>query len=478
MLEKFTPRYQALVLLLFWGALVLTSGVLRFDAYGIDEAAARALLLVWSIVDRVINPIIVLGLPDLRALLFAPVGIYWPGSIIAAKVFTALIAFGGILMCYVHYKRESKDEAALIGTGLLLIAPLTLAQINAIAAGPYLLLGFYLGPWLDQAYRRSQRPWGGWFFLHLLLIMVLTSIHPLALAYPLALIIEWYRKPLNIRQQRHIFIGVAIAVVFTLLLRGGWPGIDWFSNPFPALAAVIWGRADSDPLTLTSGLLALLLVILLALRFKHLLADFHGRTLLLAVIPGLLYADLNWAFIVLAVFLYIGSLSLIQLNSKLGGQSFIGQRGLALLVLFVVATLFMQGDRARQQAIQANALKPEDTLIQELALELEDASVDSVQIMSQWPGRTMLATRRQVFPLPPDYADSKTLLRNIKGTTHIIFNPRDPANRKLAQHLSDLTAVSETLYMGRGGVIIGIDTSAQADKPGQTKATKTPADSL
>jgi hypothetical protein len=307
--------------------------------------------------------------------------------------------------------------------------------------------------------------------------MVLTSIHPLALAYPLALIIEWYRKPLNIRQQRHVFIGVAVAVVFTLLLRGGWSGITWLSNPLPALAAVIWGNPASEALTVTSGVLALLLAMLILLRARHLLADFHGRTLLLAIVPGLLYADLNWAFLVLTLFLYVGIQGLIELNSKLGGNTLVGQRGLALLVLFIIATLFMQGDRARQQAIQANVLKPEDTLIQELALEVEDANVDSVQIMSQWPGRTMLATRRKVFPLPPDYPDSETFLRNIKGTTHIIFNPRNPANRRLARHLANLTAQSETLYMGPGGVIVGIDTAGKSDKDNQHGATPTPPES-
>jgi len=474
MLEKITPRYQALLLLLFWGALLLTSGILRMDAYGIDEAAARALLLVWSIVDRVINPVIVLGLPDLRAILFAPIGIYWPGSIVAAKVFSALIAFSGILMCYNHYKRDGKEEAALIGSGLLLIAPLTLAQIDAIAAGPYLLLGFVLGQWLDKAYRRSQRPWGGWFFLHMLVIMIITSIHPLALAYPVALAIEWYRNPLDDRQQRHVFIGVACAVVITLLLRGGWDGIDWLVNPLPSLSGVIWGDADSQSISISSGLVALTLAIVLLFKFRQLMRDFNGLTLLLAIIPGLFYADLNWAFLVLALLLYTGGIALLEINGKLGGNNFAGQRGLVMLLLFIIATLFLQGDRGRRQAIEANQLKPQDALIQDLALELEDTKVDAAQIMSQWPGRTTLATRRKVFPLPPDYPDSETFLKNIKGTTHIIFDPRDPANRKLSDNLANLTAISETLYMEPGGVIIGIDTTRQADKQPQRETPPPP----
>lgn len=465
MLEKITPRYQALLLLLFWGTLLLTTGVLRMDAYGVDEAAARALLLVWSIVDRVINPVIVLGIPDLRALLFAPIGIYWPGSIVAAKVFTALIAFAGILMCYNIYRRHNREEAALIGSGLMLIAPLTLAQINALAAGPYLLLGFALGQWLDSAYRRSQRAWGGWFFLHMLVIMIITSIHPLAIAYPLALVIEWYRRPVDPRQQRHVFIGVACAVVITLLLRGGWTGVAWLSNPFRALSGVIWGVTGDESFTISSALIAFTLAMLLLLKFKQLWRDFSGLILLLTIIPGLFYADLNWAFMVLALLLYSGTTALIELNSKLGGNNFAGQRGLVMLALFIVTTLFLQGDKARRQAIEANLLPPQDALIQDLALEVEDASPNAVQIMSQWPGRTMLATRRKVFPLPPDYPDSETFLKNIKGTTHIIFDPRTPANRKLSANLANLTAISETLYMERGGVIIAIDTTGHSAKP-------------
>ena len=201
MLEKITPRYQALLILLAWGTILLTAGLIRVDAFGIEEGAARALLLVWSVVDRVINPIFIMGLPDLRALLFAPVGIYWPGSITAAKVFTGLITFASALFFHRWSRSTNNNETALIGAGLLLIAPLTLAQINAISAGPYLLLGFGLGLWMNQSYRRVARPLGGWFFLQLLLIAILTSIHPIALAYPLALIIEWRKNPIDIKQQ-------------------------------------------------------------------------------------------------------------------------------------------------------------------------------------------------------------------------------------------------------------------------------------
>jgi len=462
MLDKITPRYQALLLLIVWGAILLTSGLLRLDAYSIEESATRAMLLVWSVVDNVINPIFILGLPDLRALLFAPVGIYWPGSIIALKVFSAIICFIAIALFARHIQRDKK-EAALISGGLLLIAPITLAQINSIGAGPYILLGFCLGLFLDKRYRQVQRPLGGWFFLQILLITIMTSIHPLALAYPIGLVIEWHKNPIDTRQQRHMVIGIAIAVTFALLMRGGWEEISWLANPLAALSAVIWtDPATFSSIDITSTIMALALAAIVLLNIKQLYADFLGRLLLLTTTIGLTCADTSWAFIGLVLLLYIGSQQLLILNSKMGSQNFLGQRGLAMLVLFFTTIIFMQGDKLIQQNIANNLLSPADTLIQTLALELEDVDNDKIRIISQWPGRTMLATRRPALPLPPDYPDSETLLANIKGITHIMFDPRASDNTNLGHHLSNLTAISETLAIEPGGVIIAIDTDPSA----------------
>ena len=471
MLEKITPRYQAVLLLLVWGTILLTAGLVRLDAFGVDEGAARAILLVWSVVDRVINPIFVLGMPDLRALLFAPIGIYWPGSIIAIKVFTALITFAAVLFLHKWSQRQYTNETALIGSGLLLIAPLTLSQIDAVAPGPFLLLGFTLGEWLNQRYRQAKRPLGGWFFLQLLLIMVLTSIHPLALAYPLALVFEWYKNPLDQRHQRHVYIGIGAAIIFTLLLRGGWDGVNLFANPLAPMS-VILSIAPATGVTgfaLVSGaVIAVLLLSLLIFHRTTLLQDLLGRTLILALVIGTVCADHSWALIGLTVLLTTGTHSLISLNSRMGGASFIGQRGLVMVLLFILATVFMQGDKARQQQIAHNLMTPDDFLIQELMLDLEDVDDDSLLVMSQWPGRTMLAIRRPAIPLPPVYKDSAKLLANIKGVTHIIFDPRNPANKILGQQLAELTAETETLALEPGGVIIRVkkQPSPSADKVG------------
>ena len=64
------PRYWVFLALLVWGGAILALHMLRLDTYGVNEGAARALLLSWSIVDQVVNPTVVMGFHDFRALLF------------------------------------------------------------------------------------------------------------------------------------------------------------------------------------------------------------------------------------------------------------------------------------------------------------------------------------------------------------------------------------------------------------------------
>src|SRR3569832_682049 len=84
-LRQILERNRGLIVLLAWGGALLSLDLLRTTPYGLDEGAARGLLLIWSISDKNNNPIVTLGIPDFRALLFIPLGAYWPGSLIAAK---------------------------------------------------------------------------------------------------------------------------------------------------------------------------------------------------------------------------------------------------------------------------------------------------------------------------------------------------------------------------------------------------------
>jgi hypothetical protein len=460
--------YWGIPALALWLGIVLTAGLLRFDPYGIGEPAAHALLLAWSVSERVISTALVMGMPDLRALFFTVVGLYWPGSLIAAKVFALLVIAAVAALFYRWSVLHSGRESALIATGLLLIAPATISQADSLGTGPFLLLAFVLGRWLDLAYRRSQRALGGWYFLQLLLILVVVSLHPAGLAYPLALIWEWRKNPLDARQQRHVYIGVGISVTFILLLRMGWRALDWMHNPVYALAQAVLGpEAGGETLPWIAGLAcAGILLYLLWTERRALSADFMPRILLGGAVLGLPAADGGWAMVALAGLLYLGVPRLIAFNQSFGGRSFARQRGLAMAALFLTAILFMQANKAHQYAAAQNLLSPTDQLILTLALALEDVPAEQeVVAMSQWPGKTTLAIRRPALPLPPPFPDGATLMKNIRGVTHLIFDPYDPANKSLADNLATVSGSTETVALQDGGAILLIRDSAAAAAP-------------
>ena len=452
-------RYVGIALLIVWGGSILALNLLRFGPYGIEEGAARALLLNWSIVDRIVNPVVVFGVPDLRALLFAPLAIYWPGSIIAAKVFTLVVMFGGALFLYDWSRRRLDGETALIATGLLLIAPLTLDQIDAIGTGPFLLLMFGVGSWLDRRYRNKGGAHNAWFFLQLLSVAVIASLHPAGLGYPLALAWNWYRQPSDPRLQKHLFIGLIIVTVLVLVLQAGWIGLDWWSNPLEALGVGLMGPfATEGNRYLGVGAAGLLLVILVTIADRRqLLNSLSGTALLAAITAGMAAADAGWALLVLTFLLYRGTALLIRLQRALGLSGFIGQRGGIVVMLFIVATLFMLADKTRYYRVEAGDLAPTDQLIRTFALEVENSAEQSVQAASQWPGKTMLATRRPALPLPRYAENEQALLAKIRGIKYLIFDHNDPANRMLAYYISRLAGVTRTVALQYGGVIIAID---------------------
>lgn len=456
---RIRTRYWGVAILLLWGGAILGSGILRLDPYGIEEAAARALLLAWSVTGQVISTVFVLGLPDLRALLFAPLGIYWPGSILAAKVFALLITFAAATLLYKWSRRELDPETALIATGLLLIAPVTLVQADTLGTGPYLLLAFALGHWLDRTYRQSGRPLGGWFFLQLVLILIAVSLHPAGLAYPLALIWEWHRNPVDERQQRHLYIGAGIALVFVMVLRMGWHPLEWLNNPVLALADATLGRGitgEAMPWSIGTVLATALAYIVIRERGAF-ATDFMRRSLLGGVVLGAFVADGAWAMLALAVTLYLGIPRLIAFNNLFGHESYLRQRGVVTAVLVIAAMLFTQGNKAYHHAMAQNLLPSTDRLILTFALELEDNDSDEETLtMSQWPGKTMLAVKRPVLPLPPSYEDSETLLKNIEGVEYLLFDPFEPANKALSRNLSEATDTAETVVLEDGGVVIRI----------------------
>jgi hypothetical protein len=456
-LTRLKEDYWGFLVLAVWGAAILGLGLVRLDPFGVEETGARALLLVWSVGERIISTVVLLGLPDLRAVLLAPLGAYWPGSMVAAKVHALLITAAAVALLYRWARRTFDAESALIASGLLLIAPATLFEIDALGAGPYLLLAFGVGLWIDRKYRSVQRPLGGWFFAQLLWVMIAVSIHPAALAYPAALLWEWRARPLDARQQRHVYIGIGVAVVLTLILRLGWPALDWLEQPFVSLYQSILGR-DA-----TSSALAWLLAILLAIAAlgagfasRRLAAeDMMTRMLLLSLILGLPAANGAWAMLALAMVLYLGVPRLIAFNRGMELSGFIGQRGLVFATVFIASIVFMQVGKAHYHAILQNQLPPVDQLVLAFSVEIEDAGKEEATMtMSQWPGKTMLATRRHTLPLPPPFPDHETLLKNIANVDYLLFDPKDERNRTLAAQLAELTGVTETILLEEAGVAV------------------------
>ena len=462
-------RLWAWLAMILWGGVLLSAGLIRLDVFGIDEAAARALLLNWSVADQILSTVFVFGLPDLRALLFAPLGIYYSGSIVAAKVFTMLLAYAGVMAWY-RWARRDNDEGALIATGLMLVSPALITQIDSIGTGPYLMLACGLAVWLEDLYRKAQRPLGGYFFLQLLLLMFAVSLHPAGLAYPLALLWEWYRNPVDPRQQRHAFIGIVVALVLVLILRMGWHPQAWLLNPLLALGTSLVGPdTTNDTLRwVIGGVLAIALAAIVYAERRRMVTEFAPRLLLLTIVVGLAAADAAWGLLALACILFLGIPRLIEFNKLFAGRGFMGQRGVVMAAILVFATLAMQADKGHQVAIATNQMSPTDQLLLALAADIEadkadgDATRDGqdaaqIRIMSQWPGRTMLAVRHPTFPLPrKDYPDGEALLKDIAGITHLVFNPYDPANRSLGTNLSMLGARTKTLDLQEGGAIIRI----------------------
>jgi hypothetical protein len=463
--SRVPDRYWTYFALAIWGGLALA--VLRGDAYGLDEWGARALLLVWSVSDQVASGVLTLGAPDFRALLLAPVAILWTGKVFAAKVFAVLLVAAAARLFYLGRERTGDAESALLSTGLLLLSPLTLYQIDGLAPGPFLLLMFVAGGFLDQAYRANPRPFGGWYFAQLLVTLVAVSLHPAGLAYPAALLWAWYRNPIDKKQQFQFYAGTIFVVVFALLFGMGWSNLDWFHNPLSSLAEIALGAsvADAAPLRWIVGSVTLLMLIAVAAtQFRHLWADFTGRVLLTGSLLGAISADGTWGMVVLATLLYGGFPLLLRRSAVAGG--FLRQRGAAMLVLLVLSTVFMISNRAHYQFNQQGELASQDRLIATLsekaasAKKAADADEDGkavahFRVASQWPGRTMIACRCDTLPLPPAAKDAEGQLLMLRSISYLLFDPQDSRYAALARNIALLGGgVAETIALQRGAVIV------------------------
>ncbi|NDU86912.1 MAG: hypothetical protein G3I09_01825 [Ferrovum sp.] len=455
-----------MLVLLVWSVAAFL--LLRRGPYGVEEEAAKALLLDWSMADHVANSVVTLGVPDFRVLLWFPLGFLWPGQVMAAKgVMVALMAATAWGL-YRWSEEEGKEEAALLATGLLLILPVTLWQIDHLSVGIGVLASFMGGFWLDRSYRQSPRVLGGSYFAQLGLAWFAVSLDPAGLAYPLLLAWSWYKNPVTPIQQRLFFIGLGIFTLIALLLRWGWGGGGWFHNPLQELP-MLWGHFhefDSE-LSLMDWLGGLGLMLLLATVVLHqrriLFQSLLGQCLWVGLLISLFKGQGTFIFLAVTVLLYAGLPWMLQLgHSKLG---FMAQRGWVLAAVFVVSSVSMHADRGWFELGRELQLTAQDELIRTMAVTVEQVRHEAeiqhlpdprIRVASQWPARTMLACRCDALPLPPAAKDGPAQLAMMKGLTHLIMVPTTPANLGLTQNLSVLGNEVETVSLQPGGVMLQI----------------------
>lgn len=435
--------------------------------YGLAEAGAKALLLDWSIGDAVANSVVTLGTPDLRSLLWIPLGFLWSGQILAPKILTLLLLVLAAKLLYDWRAANQQNEPALLATGLLLIAPITLHQVDSLGVGPYLLAGFILGQWLDTAYRQEPRLLGGWYFAQLVLSTFLISLHVCGLAYPLALLLSWRKNPIDQRQQRFYQIGIPLASLPGLGLLLIRHGQSWLENPVAGVLTVFGGEAT--PLEITgwlAGLGMLLVGALIIFKRRHQLhSSLMSTSLMLAALMGLFMADESWALIWLALLLFEGFPWLLARRPEWLRHGFLIQRGWVWALVFMLATTFMLADRSSLNQMRNQTLSAQDQLIRTFADQVDDwrrereakgLTLPPIRVASQWPARTMVACRCDALPLPPVAANPEAQLTMIKGVSHLMLTPNEPANLPLVTNLSQLGSRLETLSLQPGGVILQV----------------------
>lgn len=466
MISRIPTGYAALIALVIWGAALLSLNLIRFGTLGLDEGAAKDLILLWSIVDQIASPVGTYGAPDLRALLFIPPALYWSGSVVAVKVFTMMLTFGALYLL-AKWNYSENNESSLVAAALLLICPVLITQIDSLGTGPFLLLTLALAYWCDIKYRESDRDVGSWFFSQMLLVGLAVSIHPAGLAYPLALAWTWAKKGSPPIRKRSILIGVLITTTLILAFRMGWQdGLTWLINPLQSLAdAVTNGYSrTSNPANLATGFVVAALLCIIAYRDRTILTNnLTGLTLLLSIVIGLVAADAAWALLVITLMLFRGAHQLINANQSFKKESLIGQRGLVITVAFIIATLFMLIDKSYARIVAGGVYSAQDTLIQTLCADVSDSDAKTpFKAASQWPARTMLDCKRDVFPLPLPAENGQALLTKIKGITHLIFDHSLESNEGLNRNIADIAGQAKTLSLQQGGVIVAIPLSVNS----------------
>jgi len=456
-LERIPARYWGLAGLCLLSLAYLA--LCRYDLYGIDEGAARGLLLDWSIASQILSPVAVLGFPDMRALVFAPLVIHWTGDLLAAKMLTIYLTLAAALMLYRWAEANLDEETALFATGLWLISPLTVSQIDSLGGGNYLVLAALLSHWLDARFRATKQTVSTYYFLLLLLAAFAASVHPAGLGMALGLAWTWFRDDGGqARKRLALFIGMGLMVAFVLISRLGWPELPLFTDPLPALAAILAGDLFDHGASGLAVAAFVLLVAALILGLRRRQKDLFTTMLMAGIILGLAAADRAWAQLALVLILFHGLHALVVFNSRVSG-GLVARRGVVGLSVVVLCTMFMLLDKQRFLFVQAGRLHATDAVIAEL-VEITAKKKEDFLTASQWPGRTMLATRRGALPLPPPREDPDAFLLQMRGIDYMVFDPYDRRNKALGRIVAALSNRIKTVRILPGGVILRLPPQA------------------
>ncbi len=450
--EKISARHWGLAGLCLLSVAYLA--LCRYDLYGVDEGAARGLLLDWSVASQMLSPVAVLGFPDMRALLFAPLDVHWIGDIIAAKVLTIYLTLAAALMLYRWAEKNLGDETALLATGLWLISPLTISQVDSIGAGNYLILSAIVCHWLESRFRATAQTVSTYYFMLLLVTAFAAGMHPAGLGMAIGLAWYWLRNDGGFPKKRIALLsGMGLMIAFILTSRMGWPEFNLFGSPFPALAGVLTGDTLDTPAVGPAMIVLALLVLVAAAAMRRTGDGLLATMMIPGIVLGAMAADLAWAQLVLVMILFEGIHALIGFNSRFRSTGPLARRGITAVAVVALCTAFMLMDKQRFLFIHAGRLHPTDEVIAGLA-DLSASRQGNFLVASQWPGRTMLATRRGALPLPPLKQDPDAFLRQMRGVAYMVFDHNNSHNSALSRQVAELSNRIKTVKILSGGVIL------------------------
>ena len=221
---------------------------------------------------------------------------------------------------------------------------------------------------------------------------------------------------------------------------------------------------------LASGLL--LIAILAGMRRSR--TDLFSAMLLGGVIVGLVSANEAWAELALTYILFEGLRALIQLNDRFGGQGLLRRRGLAAMLVMLLSTGFMLTDKQYFLSNRAHEMHQVDSVIARVA-KLTAGMDAQTMVAIQWPGRTMLATRRGALPLPPLHKDNPdAFLHQMRGVSLLVYDPNSPGKKAMNRQVAELSNRIRTEAILPGGIILRLpdQVSRNQSAKGQQRADK------